>query len=74
MLFNNKDQIITLSSIQRQLCQQGLADLANGLNNTQAIHTRQRILSPLKEKLQNPDPFGRSTNGMFSIETRANYR
>lgn len=73
MLFNNKQQVVTLSHSDKMICAEGFADLTKGLSNTPSIRARQKILSPLTEKLHQSDPCGRSTGGMFSLETRANY-
>lgn len=72
MLFNNKQQVVTLSHSAKMICAEGFADLTKGLSNTPSIRARQEILSPLTEKLHQSDPCGRSTGGMFSLETRAN--
>ena len=69
MLRNAQNQIITLNAAQRQICDVGMQDLANG-HNTPEVKARQRILKPLKETLELRDPCGRG-NGMFSLGTRA---
>ena len=70
MLRNAQNQIITLNTAQRQICDIGMQDLANG-HNTREEWARQMILKPLKETLELRDPCGRGTNGMFSLGTRA---
>jgi len=69
MLRNAQNQIITLNAAQRQICDVGMQDLANG-HNTPEVKARQRILEPLKETLELRDPCGRGTNGMFALGTR----
>ena len=69
MLRNAQNQIITLNAAQRQICDVGMQDLANG-HNTPEVKARQRILEPLKETLELRDPCGRRTNGMFALGTR----
>ena len=70
MLRNAQNQIITLNTAQRQICDIGMQDLANG-RNTREVRARQMILEPLKETLELRDPCGRGTNGMFNLGTRA---
>ena len=70
MLRNAQNQIITLNTAQRQICDIGMQDLANG-RNTREVKARQMILEPLKETLELRDPCGRGTNGMFNLGTRA---
>ena len=70
MLRNAQNQIITLNTAQRQICDVGMQDLANG-HNTPEVKARQRILEPLKETLELRNPCGRGTNGMFNLGTRA---
>lgn len=70
MLRNAQNQIITLNAAQRQICAIGMKDLANGYN-TPEVRARQMILEPLKETLELRDPYGRETNGMFNLGTRA---
>jgi len=69
MLRNAQNQIIVLNAAQRNICDIGMKDLANG-HNTPEVRARQRILEPLKETLELRDPNGRSTGGMFSVEQR----
>ena len=69
MLRNTQNQIIVLNAAQRNICDIGLKDLANG-HNTPEVTARRRILAPLKETLELRDPCGRGTGGMFSIEQR----
>ena len=70
MLRNTQNQIIVLNAAQRNICDIGLQDLANG-HNTPEVTARRRILAPLKETLELRDPCGRGTNGMFNLGTRA---
>ena len=72
MLRNAQNQIIVLNAAQRNICDIGMKDLANG-HNTPEVQARQRILEPLKETLELRDPNGRSTGGMFSLGTRAKF-
>lgn len=72
MLRNAQNQIIVLNAAQRNICDIGMKDLANG-HNTPEVRARQRILEPLKETLELRDPCGRSTGGMFSISERAKF-
>ena len=72
MLRNAQNQIIVLNAAQRNICDVGLQDLANG-HNTSEVVARRRILAPLKETLELRDPNGRSTGGMFSISERAKF-
>lgn len=70
MLRNAQNQIITLNTAQRRICDIGMQDLANG-RNTPEVRVRQMILEPLKETLELRDPCGSGTGGMFSLGTRA---
>jgi hypothetical protein len=72
MLRNAQNQIIVLNAAQRNICDIGMKDLANG-HNTPEVRARQRILEPLKETLELRDPNGRSTGGMFSLGERAKF-
>jgi hypothetical protein len=72
MLYNDKNQVVTLNNAQKQICNTAIADLANGITNTPEIRARLRIVGPLRETKEQPDPYGRSTGGMFSLATRAN--
>ena len=71
MLFNTKNQIVTLTAAMIRVCAEGLQDLTDGKTNTSNIKARRNILSPLRETKQHPNPNGRGTNGMFSLEDRA---
>ena len=73
MLFNTKNQIVTLTHGQAQLCAQGLEDTANGYPYSKAARARVDILSPLRETKQQSNPNGRGTNGMFSMDQRAKF-
>jgi hypothetical protein len=73
MLFNTKNQIVTLTPAMIKVCAEGFADLLDGKTNTKSIKARQAILSPLRETKQHPNPCGRGTDGMFSINTRAKF-
>ena len=70
MLRNTQNQIIVLNAAQRNICDIGLQDLANGYCSAE-VTARRRILAPLKETLELRDPCGRGTNGMFNLGTRA---
>ena len=70
MLRNAQNQIITLNAAQRQICDIGMQDLANG-HDTREVRARQMILEPLKETLELRNPCGRGINGMFNLGTRA---
>ena len=72
MLRNTQNQIIVLNAAQRNICDIGLKDLANGYHSKE-VTARRRILAPLKETLELRDPCGRSTGGMFSISERAKF-
>ena len=71
MLYNSKQQVVTLTAAMIRVCAEGLQDLTDGKSNTKNIRARQAILSPLRETKQHPNPYGRGTNGMFSLEDRA---
>ncbi len=71
MLYNSKQQVVTLTAAMIRVCAEGLQDLTDGKSNTKNIRARQAILSPLRETKQHPNPYGRGTNGMFSMEDRA---
>ncbi len=73
MLFNTKNQIVTLTTAMIRVCAEGLQDLTDGKSNTKNIRARQAILSPLRETKQHPNPWGRGTNGIFSMEQRAKF-
>ena len=73
MLFNTKNQIVTLTAAMIRVCAEGLQDLTDGKTNTKNIRARQAILSPLRETKQQPNPNGRGNLGMFSINTRAKF-
>ena len=73
MLLNTKNQIVTLTAAMIRVCAAGLQDLTDGKSNTKNIRARQAILSPLRETKQHPNPCGRGTNGMFSMEARAKF-
>lgn len=73
MLFNTKNQIVTLTPAMIKVCAEGFADLLDGKTNTKSIKARQAILSPLRETKQHPNPCGRGTNGMFSMDQRAKF-
>lgn len=68
MLYNNKQQVVTLTLGQKMLCTQALE-----YPTAKNIKARQAILSPLRETKQQPNPCGRSTNDMFSIDQRAKF-
>jgi hypothetical protein len=70
MLYNSKQQVVTLSLGNAMLCTQGLEDTANGHPNSKAAKARIGILSPLRETKEQSNPYGRGTGGMFSLETR----
>jgi hypothetical protein len=71
MLYNSKQQVVTLTPTMIKVCAEGFADLIDGKTNTKSIKARQAILSPLRETKQHPNPCGRGTNGMFSLGERA---
>ena len=71
MLYNSKQQVVTLTAAMIRVCAEGLQDLTDGKSNTKNIRARQAILSPLRETKQHPNPYGRGTNGMFSLDQRA---
>ena len=73
MLFNSKSQVVALSLAQKMVCAQGFQDLTDGKVSTANIKARRTILSPLRETKQHPNPCGRGTDGMFSMETRAKF-
>ena len=73
MLYNSKQQVVTLSLGNVMLCAQGLEDTTNGHPNTKAAKARISILSPLRETKQQSNPNGRGTGGMFSIDQRAKF-
>ena len=73
MLFNTKNQIVTLTAAMIRVCAEGLQDLTDGKSNTKNIRARQAILSPLRETKQQSNPNGRGTNGMFSMDQRAKF-
>ena len=73
MLFNSRQQLVTLSLAQMMVCAHGLQDLTDGKTNTNSIKARRNILSPLRETKQQPNPCGRGTNGMFSLGDRAKF-
>lgn len=73
MLFNSRQQLVTLSLAQMMVCAQGLQDLTDGKINTGNIKARRNILSPLRETKQQSNPNGRGTNGMFSLGERAKF-
>lgn len=73
MLYNAKNQVVTLNNGQQAVCSVALTDLANGRTNTPEIRTRLRILKPLRETKELSDPNGRTTVGMFSIGARAKF-
>ena len=73
MLFNTKNQIVTLTAAMIRVCAEGLQDLTDGKSNTKNIRARQDILSPLRETKQHQNPYGRGSGGMFSIMARAKF-
>lgn len=73
MLFNSRQQLVTLSLAQMMVCTHGLQDLTDGKINTNDIKARRNILFPLRETKQQSNPCGRGTVGMFSINTRAKF-
>lgn len=73
MLYNSKQQVVTLNSAQAHICSIAITDLANGKTNTQEIRARLRIVGPLRETKELSDPNGRSTFGMFSLQARAKF-
>ncbi len=73
MLFNTKNQIVTLTAAMIRVCAEGLQDLTDGKSNTKNIKARQAILSPLRETKEQSNPYGRGTGGMFSVEARARF-
>jgi len=78
MLYNSKQQVVNLTNAEKHICNEGLAELAALTSKKRSlvnaiIRARQRILSPLRETKEQPDPNGRSCNGMFTIKTRLQY-
>jgi len=71
MLYNSKNQVITLNNTQKHICSLALADLASGMTKTAEIRARIKILKPLRETKELSDPCGRGTNGMFALDNRA---
>lgn len=72
MLYNSKQQVVTLTAAMIRVCAEGLQDLTDGKSNTKNIRARQAILSPLRETKQHPNPCGRGMS-MFSILARAKF-
>jgi hypothetical protein len=62
MLLNIRNQIVTLTYKQEQIC---------AYRNRKDARARVEILSTLRETKQHPNPCGRGTNGMFSLGERA---
>lgn len=73
MLYNSKQQVVTLTPAMIRVCAEGLQNLTDGKSNTNAIKTRRNILSPLRETKELSDPCGRSAYGMFNLCVRAKF-
>lgn len=71
MLYNSKNQVITLNQHQKQICTIAIAALLAGMTKTAEIRARTKILKPLRETKELSDPCGRGTNGMFALDNRA---
>jgi hypothetical protein len=80
MLFNAQNQVVSLTTNQIKVCNDGKKfaerqDEGLPINKKMniTIEARKRILKPLIERKQHPNPNGRGLEGAFSLGTRVRF-
>lgn len=80
MLFNDKNQPVTLTNNEIKICIDGkkfqeMKDEGKPINGKMqtTIKMRESILKPLSERKQQANPYGRGLGTAFSLATRARF-